>query len=138
MGLADTSYDLADACDTLANAITSDRNSPNWVETQGEAATLNGIVANLRTAADNARTAGVAASLEAATSPLADINNAASQAKAAVAKLKAANQIITLAGSPLSLAAAAYIGDLSGIAKSASAVISEVKALRIDQTWLDV
>jgi hypothetical protein len=59
----------------------------------------------------------------------ADINNAAAQAKAAVAKLKAANQMITLAGSLLSLAASAATGDLSGIAKSASAVISEVKAL---------
>ena len=129
MGLADTSYDLADSCDALANAITTDRSSPNWIETQGEAMTLNRVVGDLRTAADNARTAGVAASLEASTSPLADISNASVQAKAAVAKLKTANQIITLAGSLLSLAASAAVGDLSGIAKSASAMIAEVKAL---------
>jgi hypothetical protein len=129
MGLADTSFDLADACDILADAITSSRNSPNWVETQDQAEKLNGIVSRLRTAADNARTAGAAASLEAATSPLADIDNAAAQAKAAVAKLAAANQMITLAGSLLSLAAAAAIGDPAGIAKSAGALISEVNAL---------
>jgi hypothetical protein len=129
MALVDTSYDLAAACDALANAITNQRNAKGYTETSGEAATLDHLVSSLRDEADNLRTAGVAASLEAATSPLADINNAATEAKSAVANLNTANQMITFAGSLLSLAAAAASGDLGGIASSAAAVVSEVGQL---------
>ncbi len=129
MGLADTSYDLASVCDALVMAIDKARGAPGYSETGGEAATLDELVSSLEDAADNLRTAGVSASLEAATSPLTDIAKATSQAKSAVAKLKAANQMITLAGSLLSLAASAASGNIGGIATSAAAVISEVGQL---------
>jgi hypothetical protein len=129
MALADTSNDLADACDAVANDISSKRNTPGYTETGGEAATLDHLVSGLRDAADNLRTAGVAASLEAAASPLADINKATAQAKTAVNNLKTVNQMITVAGSLVSLAAAAATGNLGGIASGAAAVISEVGQL---------
>ena len=129
MGMADTSFDLADACDTLANQIDARERIANYEESDGEGATLQHLASNLEDAADNLRTAGVAASLESAASALSAINNATSQAKVAVAKLKQANEMITLAGSVLSLAAAAASGNLGGIGTSAAAVVSEVKQL---------
>lgn len=129
MALVDTSYDLASACSSAADAISSQRRADGYTETSGEAATLDHLVSSLRDAADSLRTAGVAASLESAASPLADIDSAAKQATAAVKKLKDANQMITIAGSLISLAAAAASGNLGGIASSASAVISEVGGL---------
>jgi hypothetical protein len=129
MSVASTSYDLADACDALAQQITTTRNGSKWSETPGQTATLDQMVSNLQDAADNARTAGVAASLAEATTPLARLGDAVTKAKAAVSLLKTVNQAITLAGSLLSLAASAATGDVSGIVKSATAVISEVQAL---------
>ena len=129
MGMADTSYDLAAACDALTDAIDAQRDAPTYTETGGEAATLDHLVSQLADAADNLRTAGVAASLESVASALADIANATAQAKAVVAKLKAANEMITLAGSVISLAAASASGNIGGIATSAAAVVSEAKAL---------
>jgi hypothetical protein len=129
MGLADTSYDLASACDALVDSIDQQRKASGYDETGGQAATLDHLVSALEDQADNLRTAGVAASLESAASPVADIKSATAQAKAAVAKLKTANQMITLAGSVLSLAGAAATGNLSGIATSAAAVISEAAQL---------
>jgi len=129
MGVADTSYDLAAACDALVDAIDVRRQAPGYTETSGEAATLDHLVSALEDAADKLRTAGVAASLELATSALADINKATSQANAVVSKLKAANEMITLAGSVISLAAAAASGNIGGIATSVAAVVSEAKAL---------
>lgn len=130
MSVAATSYDLADACDALAQQITSIRNGSNWTESPGQTATLDQSVSQLQDAADNARTAGVAASLAEADTPLARLSDAVTQAKAAVALLKNVNQAITIAGSLLSLAASAAIGDIPGIGKSAAAVISEVQALQ--------
>lgn len=129
MSIASTSYDLADACDALAKQITLLRNGSNWNETPGQTATLDHLVSQLRDGADNARTAGVSASLAEAATPLARLGDAVTQANAAVSLLKSVNQAITLAGSLLSLAASAATGDLSGVAKSAAAVISEVTAL---------
>jgi hypothetical protein len=129
MALADTSYNLAAACDALANAITQTRNAKGYLETAGEGATLDHLTSSLRDEADQMRTAGVAASLESANAPLADINDAIVQTKQAVANLQTANAMITFAGSLLSLAAATATGDLGGIASSAGAVISEVRQL---------
>jgi hypothetical protein len=129
MSVATASYDLGDACDALAQKITTIRNGSGWTETLGQTATLDQLVSHLQDAADNARTAGVAASLAEATTPLARLSDACAQAGAAVSRLKAVNEAITLAGSLLSLAASAAIGDLAGIGKSAAAVVSEVKAL---------
>jgi hypothetical protein len=129
MGMADTSFDLADACDTLADQIDARERISNYQESDGEGATLQHLASNLEDAADNLRTAGVAASLESATSALAAINDATARAKATVAKLKQANDMITLAGSLLSLAAAAASGNLGGIGTGVAAVVSEVKQL---------
>jgi hypothetical protein len=129
MGMAETSYELGDACDALADAIDAQRRAPTYSETSGEAATLDHLVSELEDEADNMRTAGVAASLESAASSLADIDKATTQAKAAVAKLKEANEMITLAGSVLSLAAAAASGNIGGIAAGVAAVVSEVGQL---------
>ena len=127
MTVAAASFELADACDALKQQITSLRNGPSWTETPGESVTLDQQVADLRHAADNARTAGVSALLAEAATPLARLGEAVTKAKAAVALLKTINQAITIAGSLLSLAAAAATGDLAGIAKSAAAVISEIE-----------
>lgn len=129
MPLADTSYDLAAACDAVANAISDARNAKGYAESGGQAATLDHLVSSLRDEADSLRTAGVAASLEAASSALKDVNDAAAQAKAVAAKLAKANQMITVAGSLITLAAAAYSGNLSGIASGAAALIGELKGL---------
>ncbi len=40
MGMANTSYDLADACDSLADAIDVQRKAPGYTETSGEAAAI--------------------------------------------------------------------------------------------------
>jgi hypothetical protein len=127
--MADTSYDLADACDALADAINTQRKAAGYTETGGEAATLDHLTSGLEDGANNLRTAGVAASLESMNSALASINSATTQAEAAVAKLKKANDMITLAGSVLSLAAAAASGNVGGIASGAAAVVSEVGQL---------
>ncbi len=129
MGVADTSFALADACDALANAITDARNAPHWLETPGQAALLNSKIATLRSQAGTARTTGVAASLESAAPLLTSIGQAAAQAKAAAGLLKQVNAVITLAGSLLSLAAAASVGDISQVERSASAVFAEADAL---------
>lgn len=129
MGLADTSFDLAAACVASIQAITNQRNSPGYTETGGQTATLDHLVSSLEDRADNLRTAGVAALLESAAASLAQIKNATTQAKAAVANLKTADQMITLAGSLVSLAAAAASGDIPTIATSAAAVISEAVQL---------
>ena len=129
MSLADSSFDLADACDQLTLAIANLRNAPSWTESPGETVTLNQLTSSLGDEADNLRTAGVAATLENANSALAAVNDAATRAKGAVTRLKRINEAITLAGSVLSLAAAAAIGDIPGIAKSAQAVVSEVVQL---------
>lgn len=129
MSVATSSYDLADACDALARQVTSMRNGVGWVETPGQAATLDQLVSQLQDAADNARTAGVAASLSEADTPLARLDDAVTKAKGAVSLLKNLNQAITIAGSLLSLAASAATGDLSGVVKSAAAVVSEVQSL---------
>lgn len=129
MSVATASYDLADACDALARRTNSIRNGSAWTETLGQTATLDQLVSNLQDAADNARTAGVGASLAEAATPLARLSDAVTQAKAAVTLLKTINQVITIAGSLLSLAASAAVGDLAGIGKGAAAVISEVEAL---------
>jgi hypothetical protein len=129
MGMADTSYDLADACDSLADAIDHQRKVPGYTETSGEAATLDHLTSTLEDAADNMRTAGVAASLESASSAQADIDKATTQAKTAATKLKKANDMITLAGSVLSLAAAATSGNIGGIAAGVAAVVSEAGQL---------
>jgi len=129
MTVATTSYDLADACDAVAQQITTVRNGSNWTETPGQTATLDHLVSQLQDEADSARTAGVAASLAEATTPLERLDDAANEAKKAIAALKTINQAITIAGSVLSLAASAATGDVPGIVKSAAAVISEVQAL---------
>jgi hypothetical protein len=129
MGMADTSYDLADACDALADGINAQRKAVGYTETGGQAATLDHLVSGLEDAANNLRTAGVAASLESINSSLASINGATVQAKAAVAKLKQANDMITLAGSVISLVAAAACGNIGGIASGAAAVVSEAGKL---------
>jgi hypothetical protein len=129
MGLADTSLDLAAACDASIQAINKQRSSAGYTETGGEAATLDHLVSSLQDRASNLRTAGVAACLEAAADPLAKIQDATTQAKAAVANLKAADQMITLAGSLISLATAAATGNIPAIATSAAAVISEATQL---------
>jgi hypothetical protein len=129
MGMADNSFDLADACDSLADLIGDRERIPNFQESDGESATLEHLASQLEDAADNLRTAGVSASLESATSAMIAIGNATTQAKAVVEKLKQANAMITLAGSILSLAAAAAVGNLSGIGTSAAAVVSEAKQL---------
>jgi hypothetical protein len=129
MGVADTSYDLADACDSLADGLNNGRKAANYTETGGQAATLDHLTSGLEDEANNLRTAGVAASLESMNSALASINNATTQAKAAASKLKQANEMITLAGSVLSLAAAAASGNVPGIATGAAAVISEAGQL---------
>ncbi len=125
MGMTDTSYDLADLCDSLWDAIDARREELDYEETSGEAATLDHLMSALEDEAGNLRTAGVAASLEAAASALADINKATTAAKAVVTQLKRANDMITLTGSVLSLAAAAASGNLGGIASGVAAVVSE-------------
>ena len=125
MGLADTSFDLADACVASIQAINIQRGSPGYTETGGQTATLDHLVSSLEDEADNLRTAGVAALLESAAASLAQIKNATTQAKAAVANLKTADQMITLAGSLISLAVAAASGNLPAIGTSSAAVISE-------------
>jgi hypothetical protein len=129
MSLADTSFDLADLCDQTVRVITALRNGSGWSETPGQTAIINHQIMSLGDTADNLRTAGVAATLESANSALSAINDATTQAKAAVATLKEVTQVITLAGSLLSLAASAASGDISGIAKGAQAVITEIGAL---------
>jgi hypothetical protein len=129
MGVADTSYDLADTCDALADGINAQRKAGGYMETSGEAATLDHLVSSLEDAANNLRTAGVAESLASAAPALGDINKATAQAKAGVAKLKEANDMITFAGSLLSLAAAAASGNVGGTVSAAAAVVSEAAKL---------
>jgi hypothetical protein len=127
--MANTSFDLAEVCDALADQIDARGRLANFQESDGEEATLEHLASCLEDAADNLRTAGVAASLESATSAIAAIGQATVQAKSVLANLKKATEMITLAGSLLSLAAAAASGNLGTIGTSAVAVLSEAKQL---------
>ncbi|WP_322033237.1 hypothetical protein [Paraburkholderia sp. J76] len=129
MTLAETSFDLADLCDSMADEITTARSAVGYTESLGQGATLDHSVSSLRDEADAMRTAGVAASLESADAAIAQLNDATSQANDAVSKLKEANEMITVAGSLLVLAAAAATGNILGIATGAAALVSEVKEL---------
>ena len=129
MGMASTSFDLADACDAMVDGLNAARNATDYTETGGQAATLDHLTSSLEDEANNLRTAGVAASLESMNSALVSINSATAQAKAALSKLKKANDMITLAGSLLALAAAAASGNVPAIATAAAGVVSEVGQL---------
>lgn len=129
MSVATASYDLADACDALVDQINTMRNAPGWTETPEQMDAYNQLVFSLLEAADNARTSGVAASLEEAPAPLARLAEAVQKAKAAVARLQTIDRVISLAGSVLSLAAAAATGNLGGIAKSVAAIAKNVNGL---------
>ena len=129
MGVADSSYKLAETCDVLADGIDTQRKAPGYTESGGEAATLDHLLSGLADAADNMRTAGIAASLESAKPSQASIDKGTKQAKAVVLKLKKANDMITMAGSLLALTAAAASGNIPGIATAVAAVVSEAGQL---------